>query len=96
MSKVTEVDSLTALAEEQEAVENLEQLGGRLVDAKSGSSSANGRLLVILNHVRADNRLASIRETPEETYDSPSTLGIQTGGRFIEEEQKTRLEIGLS
>ena len=55
MSKVAEVDSLTALAEEQETVENLEQLGGRLVDAKSGSSSAHGRLQVILNHVRADD-----------------------------------------
>ena len=45
----------------------------------------------------AQNGLAGfVGEFSKESDDSPSTLGIQTGGRFIEEEQKTRLEIGLS
>lgn len=37
VAQVTEVNSLTTLAEEKEAIEDAEQLGGRLVNSKNGS-----------------------------------------------------------
>ena len=37
VSQVTEVNSLTTLAKEQQPVESLEQFGGRLMDAKRSS-----------------------------------------------------------
>lgn len=39
----------------------------------------------------AENSLSGISETAKERHDSPGRLGVETGGRFVEEEE----ELGL-
>lgn len=73
MSDVAEVHSLAALAEEQETVEYLEELGRGLMD-------------------RAEDREAVVRETAQEGHDSPCALRVETGGRFVQEQQETGLQ----
>ena len=74
VAEVTEVDGLAALAQEEQAIEDFEQLGRGLMDTRKGKSSEHSHTHLTLNHVRADNRLASIRKAAEETHDGPSTL----------------------
>jgi hypothetical protein len=71
LANVSEVNSLSSLGKEKQAIESLEQLCARLVN-----SSENG--------------LAVVCEATKELANGPRTLGIQTTGRLVEENEKGR------